>query len=90
LLMGDKYRAVVRHPHLVQFDRNLARSHDDLSRNNYCIPVDPMAKTQHAVWWIVVVVVIVILLLIAVGLIWHRGISANTYSVQYQPQYPSQ
>lgn len=79
LLVTGKYRAVVRHPHLVQFDRNLARNHHDLSRNNCCIPVDPLAKNQHATWWIVVIVVIVVLLLIAVGLIWHRGVAANAY-----------
>ena len=82
-ITSGKYRAVVRHPHLVQFDRNLARSHEDLSRNNHCIPVDPTPKASHAIWWIVVVVIIVVLMLVAAGIIWHRGINAYNSSSEY-------
>ena len=90
LLANGNYRAVVRHPHLVHFDHNLARSHGDLARGNRCIPVDPIAKPSHATWWIAVIVLIVVLMIVAAGLIWHRGISSyNSQSYSYAANYPA-
>jgi len=80
LLSKGTYRAVVRHPHLVQFDRNLARSHHDLDRNNDCLPVAPQTKNQHAIWWVIIIIAIIILMLIVVGMIWHRGLANSSYS----------
>lgn len=85
MLADNKYRAVVRHPHLVHFDRNLARSHDDLARSNSCIPVYHGTPDTSSAWWTIIIVVIIVLLIIVVGILWHRGMRVNDPAYNSSP-----